>query len=258
MKRRDFMASTLAATCLPFAAMASSAVAADGSERQLLELRRWTLENESQQQQVSQFLEQALLPSLKRMGIGPVGVFTETGDAAALALYTVVGLTPAQWLTLADQLAQDTIFVDTARDYLMADKSAPAYKRMETQLMRAFEGFPQIQTPLSGERIFEMRVYESHSELKGKLKVEMFNVHEFEIFKRVGLNGVFFGESLAGGNLPNLTYMVAHENMSAHDRAWKAFSDDPGWHQVKELERYKDTVSHIIKTYLKPTSYSQI
>ncbi|MCA9167369.1 MAG: NIPSNAP family protein, partial [Planctomycetales bacterium] len=172
--------------------------------------------------------------------------------------HMLTGMSPAVWLTVGDRLTQDSEFLENAREYLSTEKNKPAYKRIETQLMVAFEGFPTVQTPLTGDRLFEMRVYESHNEYKAKLKVEMFNVHEFDIFKRVGLNGVFFGESIAGGKLPNLTYMVAHESMASHDRAWKAFSEDAGWLQVKELERYKDTVSHIIKTYLKPTAYSQI
>ena len=124
--------------------------------------------------------------------------------------------------------------------------------------MRAFTGVPTVQIPRTGERIFELRVYESHNELKAQLKIEMFNVAELAIFKKVGLDPVFFGETLVGANLPNLTYMLGYKDMEEHDRAWKAFLEDPDWIVLKDQERYRDTVSKIINRFLKPTGYSQI
>ena len=124
--------------------------------------------------------------------------------------------------------------------------------------MHAFTGAPRVEIPRSGERIFELRVYESHSEWKAQLKIEMFNAAELAIFEKVGLNHVFFGEALVGPNLPNLTYMLGYRDMPEHDQAWKAFLEHPDWIALKEQERYRDTVSKIINRFLQPTSYSQI
>jgi len=35
------------------------------------------------------------------------------------------------------------------------------------------------------------------------------------IFRRAGLQPVFFGETLIGAKMPNLTYMLVFENMAA-------------------------------------------
>src|SRR5438445_645577 len=76
-------------------------------------------------------------------------------------------------------------------------------------------------------RIMELRTYESHSKKANMKKIEMFNTGEIAIFRRAGLSPVFFGETMIGSRMPNLTYMIAFENMAAHDKAWAAFSTDP-------------------------------
>ena len=131
---------------------------------------------------VSNFLQTALLPALQRLKIGPVGVFTEIGDDATKSIYTLVPF---------ESLSADAGRRRTTRGRLksssppppttcLSDKETPAYDRIESQLMIAFSGFPRVKTPRSGDRIFELRVYESHSELKAKLKIEMFNEAEFD------------------------------------------------------------------------------
>ena len=65
-------------------------------------------------------------------------------------------------------------------------------------------------------------------------KIEMFNdAGEIKIFRRVGLNPVFFGETLVGRNMPNLTYMVAFDDMAAREKAWNAFRVDPEWVKLR-------------------------
>ena len=76
-------------------------------------------------------------------------------------------------------------------------------------------------------RLFELRIYESHSRKAHLKKVEMFNRSEISIFRRVGLHPVFFGQTLIGGRLPNLTYMLGFENAEARDKGWSAFGADP-------------------------------
>ena len=41
-------------------------------------------------------------------------------------------------------------------------------------------------------------------------KIRMFDEGEIAIFRKVGMIPVFFGEALAGRNLPQLTYMLAY------------------------------------------------
>lgn len=258
MKRRAFLQSSLAVTALPFVSSSLQA-AGDDQGRQSLLWMRYVIQNTQQHDLVSQFLSQAALPALGRLDIGPIGVFEDVEPGQDSSLFVLVPLDAGQRLSgLTDRLADDASFIEAASDYLNTEKNSPAYQRIESQWMRAFTGCPTVQIPRTGERIFELRVYESHNELKAQLKIEMFNVAELAIFKKVGLDPVFFGETLVGSNLPNLTYMLGYKDMEEHDRAWKAFLEDPDWIALKDQERYRDTVSKIINRFLKPTSYSQI
>ena len=131
---------------------------------------------------------------------------------------------------------------------------------MESWLLVAFSHMPKLETPEKKDtRLYELRTYESHSVLFGQKKIHMFNEGgEIDLFRRVGLAPVFFGEALVGSLLPHLTYMVTFEDMEAHDKNWKAFIDSPEWKELKENPYYKDTVSNITKIFLRAADCSDI
>ena len=62
-----------------------------------------------------------------------------------------------------------------------------------------------MEIPEKKSLLFELRRYESSGESAGKKKIEMFEKSEIEIFKKVGLTPVFFGEALIGPARPNFT-----------------------------------------------------
>jgi len=108
-------------------------------------------------------------------------------------------------------------------------------------------------------RILELRVYEGHSVKANKKKIEMFNEGgEIALFKKTGLTPVFFGETLIGPKLPNLSYMLAFEDMADRDKRWQVFRDDPEWKRMNQDPAYKDTASNITDIILRPAAYSQI
>ena len=108
-------------------------------------------------------------------------------------------------------------------------------------------------------RIYELRIYESHNYKAAQKKIEMFNEGgEIEIFKKTGLNPVFFGETLVGPLMPNLTYMLVFDDMADRDKNWKVFADSPEWKELSSDPQYKDTVSNISDIILSPASCSQI
>jgi hypothetical protein len=72
------------------------------------------------------------------------------------------------------------------------------------------------------------------------------------------MDPVFFGESLIGPKLPNLTYMLGFDDMDAKEKAWSKFRVDPDWLKLKANTYYKDTVSNITNIMLRPASCSQI
>jgi hypothetical protein len=83
---------------------------------------------------------------------------------------------------------------------------------------------------------------------------------EIEIFKRVGLTPVFFSRTLVGPHMPNITYMLVHDNIAGRDKSWDAFRNDPEWKKLAATPGYADAeiVSNITTVLLRPSAYSQI
>jgi hypothetical protein len=168
---------------------------------------------------------------------------------------------PDQLVSISEKMGQDAEFMKKAAAYLGVGKDAAVFSRVESSLLYAFEGMPRLVVPkkeTDSARLFELRVYESHSEMKGKLKVQMFNEGEMGIFKEAGVQSVFFGEAVIGKNLPNLTYMTVYNDEAHRGEVWKKFSAHPKWKEMSKMELYKDTVSKIIAQHMKPLPYSVI
>jgi hypothetical protein len=151
-----------------------------------------------------------------------------------------------------------------ATPFWNAPAGAPAFTREESSIMIAFEGWPRLVVPPvtaeHGKRVFQLRTYESPSEQDHIRKVDMFHNGEFEIFARAGFWQVFFGDTLVGPRLPQLTYMVSFPDMSEVDVKWNAFRSDPEWKKLSALPKYSSEaiVGNISNLILRPASFSQI
>src|SRR5690606_2350784 len=110
----------------------------------------------------------------------------------------------------------------------------------------------------SGERIFELRIYEGYSDDAVSRKVKMFNVGEIDIFRNTGLNAVFFGETVSGPAMPSLQYMLTFRDMEERDKNWQAFIAHPDWAKMTKDPQCANTVSKLIREYLDPPAFSQI
>lgn len=264
MKRRHFVKSALITGSL--AGLASSQSIASmkkkNDQQEYYELRIYTLKNNAQQQLTENYFEQAFIPALNRMGISNIGVFTEQLPQEFTKLFVLIPFSAVEdYLNIESKLATDNDYLKAADAYLNAPATAPAYQRIESSLLKAFKGMPALQVPEKKDRIFELRRYESPSEVTGKKKIEMFNdAGEITIFKRTGLTPVFFGETIIGEARPNLTYMITFDNMEAHDRNWKTFISDPEWKKVSGMPEYANDkiLSNIRRTFLVPAKYSQV
>ena len=221
--------------------------AEDKPMQEYYELRVYRTPDAAEQQVVSDYLENALLPALTRQAIDRVGVFTRTDDDTDFALYMLIPFkTLAAFSELNATLAADTVYNQAARDYFAIPKDAAPYARVESKLMKAFAGMPVMEIPEYSAkrqpRLFELRTYESHNANMGRLKVEMFNEGEIDIMRDVELAPLFYGETLIGDDVPNLTYMLTAPNREAHDEHWNGFRTHPDWQRMKVMEKYKDTV----------------
>jgi len=273
MQRREFLVASSALGALPLIQNASANQPTTDRSRDYYELRTYGLETTAQRQAFDRFAQEAAIPALNRLGISPVGVFysaEEPGNEGAKVagkevnnVYVLLTHPSIESVaTLTQRLTSDQTFLQQGAEWLDQPAERPAYQSMESSLFYAFAGMPNLETPVkSPERIFQLRIYQSPSVKTGQKKIEMFNdAGEIDIFRRVGLNPVFFGEALVGSMMPNLTYMLGFESEQQQTEAWKTFIADPQWKQLSAMEEYANEkiLSGITNLMLKPASYSQI
>jgi hypothetical protein len=234
---------------------------------QYYELRRYLLRRGPHQQIVDDYWRTAAVPAMTRAGAGPIGIFNVMiGPESPTLFVLVTHATIDTFASMEARLAVDADYQRAGATYLDAVATDPAFVRMESALLQSIAGQPTLALPFGGgdagrrARIFELRTYESHSERAALRKIEMFNTGELAIFRKAGLQPVFFGHTLVGRSLPSLTYMLVYENMAAHDQQWAAFSADPDWRALSTRPGYTDPdiVANISNLFLRPAAYSQI
>ena len=211
------------------------------------------------------YFRDALVPGLNRMQINPVGVFNVTIGPETPATYVLIPSTSVDKLvTVDDRLAKDAEYMKTATPFLNAPGKEPAFGRMESSLMQAYEKMPKITLPAASTsrspRVFELRTYESPSIQDHWKKIEQMSSGEGDIFTKAGIPQVFYGDTLIRSRLPNLTYMICFDSLAERDKKWDAFRSSPEWKALSSDPRfaYEDIVSNITNIMLAPTSYSQI
>jgi len=274
--RRSFLTGSAAAAAVAVTGATASANCGScgpvGKEhahkhQEYYELRAYRIPSEEKQKIIKTYFAKALIPALNRLGIDRVGVFDviPKNDKAAkdLTLWAIIPYkTLDQMTALNGKLAADKAYQAAAKDFLVGSKKDPMYNRIESWLMKAFKSIPVIELPAETkagkDRIFEMRVYESHNEDAARRKVHMFDNGETQLMRDVKLGPVFFGEMLIGNNVPNLTYMLSAPNMEEHRKHWKTFGGHPTWKKMRVMPLYAGTVSKIYNYFLKPLKCSQI
>ena len=228
--------------------------------------RQYILRNGTQPRRLAEYLQGAAIPALNRLGHKPIGVFEVVAGVPGPTLFLLTPFASLDALAALEAgLDRDDQFLRAGAAYIDAPATDPAYIRQEVSLLSAFSKMPRIEVPAAtaakGPRLFELRTYESTSEKAHRAKVRMFaELGEIDIFKRVGLTPVFFGRTLAGPRMPNLVYMLVHDNMAGREKSWDAFRNDPEWKKLSATPGYSDAeiVSNITTVYLRPTAYSQI
>ena len=264
MKRRSFVKATFITTAagamLPHSS--SAAINMKTVNREFYELRIYSLQNPGQQKLVEDYFQYAAIPALNRLGNKNIGVFTELKPEGQTRLYALIPYHSwDDFITVNDKLMNDSNYMEAGKAYLDAPATSPSYQRIESSLLRSFSHMPVMAADPQKPRIFELRRYEHASEAAGKKKLEMFNdAGEIDIFKRLGFNPVFFGETLIGELRPNLTYMITFDDMAAHDAHWKSFVADAEWKKISVIPDYADAklVSKITSIMLKPADFSQV
>ena len=265
MKRREFIMTAGLAALAGAAPRVARAEA--GGLQQLLQLRTFSFANEEKLKIFADYVANTMIPGMNRAGVKPVGAFrvfkADNPKIEADELIVRVLLQfpdAAAMLCLSKKLAADATFAAEQKAVFDTPLKDPVYARIETQLLLAFPQCPAIEVPsTAADRVLQLRIYESHNCERAARKVEMFNEGgEIALFRRLGMNPVCFGASVAGTKLPNLHYMLGFESPAAMDAAWKKFRADPEWAKLKDDPRFKDTVSNITNLVMRPLPGSQI
>ncbi|HZM02504.1 MAG TPA: NIPSNAP family protein [Candidatus Saccharimonadales bacterium] len=269
MLRREFLKTSAVATVLGSILPQSNVSAQPASQpsgREFYELRLYHLRAGPQVEGFDRFYREAAIPAFNRAGVERVGVFSAMApaDPENPTMYVLLTHSSLESVgTTTDRLLADSEYLKAGAAFINARATAPSYVRVDSSLMGAF-GLPKLKAPDFGDenqsRLFELRTYESPSKKANKKKIGMFEQGEIAIFLRVGLQPVFFGETLIGSRLPNLTYMLTFKNQAAKDQAWKAFGADADWKKLRAMpgNADKEIVSKITSTMLHPAPYSQI
>jgi hypothetical protein len=226
------------------------------------EIRIYRVFDFEKQNRLEAWMKNALLPALGRLGIKNVGVFRNLGDPNDHSQFMVIPFqSMEEFATLNLNLAKDKAFTDASKEWFDQDMKDPVYNRIDSWITQAFDSIPKMEIPAfakAAERIYELRLYESHNMDSARRKVKMFDDGETQLMRDVKLGPVFFGRTLAGPDSPNLIYLLGAESEVAHKAHWKAFLSAPKWAAIKDLPEYANTVSKIQSWKLKPTEFSQL
>ena len=228
------------------------------------QLNVYSYSNQTQEQVLEQYLQNAFVPTAHALGFASVGVFKAIANDTAVVkkLYVLLAAkSAAALLQLPAKMLQHKPYTTQAATWLNHEQQQTAYDRKETILLQAFamsEGLvmPNLTGPRS-ERVYELRSYESSTEALYRNKVHMFNEgDEIGLFKRLQFNAIFYGDVIAGSHMPNLMYMTSFNNMTDRQEHWKQFVADAQWKSLSSMPFYKGNVSHIDISFLRPTAYS--
>lgn len=124
----------------------------------------------------------------------------------------------------------------------MEQGAEPPYDSADRVLLRATDFSPEVAVPAEKPktpRLFELRVYHSPTERQLGFVHDRFNGAEIGLFHRSGIFPILYTDTLAGPNMPNLTYLIPFASLAEREKAWAAFLSNPDWLKARE-----DSVTH--------------
>jgi hypothetical protein len=258
MKRRSFLRKSAFAAGAATLAVPAIGRSTAGTPKSLFEVRVYHISrNGDAQKRLEQYFTGALIPFLNRHG-AKAGAFTDYSQEEPVRLTFIIAWPGSEaYLSACTDIRSDTEYLKASASYQAIPAAEAVYTRYETFLLEGFDRFPSLVVPAEKKGLYEMRTYEGASEDAVRRKVGMFNTEEIDLFLKVGIQPVFFGQILAGEYMPALTYMVGFRDMADRDATWNRFGASEEWKKMVVKAEYADTVSNIRRTFLVPASYSQ-
>ena len=128
----------LLAVSLTFAVRSESAVAQTAKSQEFYELRIYRIFDFEKQAVAETYLSTALMPALKRQGIGPVGVFVNQADENDHSVFMLIPFSNIEQFTqLNANLSKDEAYQSAAADYFQRSIKDPVYSRIRSILPSA-------------------------------------------------------------------------------------------------------------------------
>src|SRR5206468_2021698 len=139
MKRRNFVGASAGV-------MMAAAAESEPPKNQIFHLVYFYMRTGSQVDRTTQYLANVFLPAAKRAGFGPVGFFSPViAPRSPFILSLATYPTFASIENIHNRFAEDKEFAKGWDEYNnIAD---PAYIRMESTMLRAFDRIPELEAP---------------------------------------------------------------------------------------------------------------
>jgi hypothetical protein len=225
-------------------------------------LHHYRLQLGPQGSRLSDYLSKAYLPAVARAQGGP-SLVLEAQVSEHLPLVTVIDAFASveQMWSLRAKLRADKAFQD-ATDLWQAGPERP-FESVTTELLEASDFAPElapVNPPPKSPRVFEMRIYQTHTQKELRGLVERFAEAEVKILTRAGSQPVMFGSTVFGNDAPNLTWMLAFDDMGAREKFSAAFNADPEWAALRKqsLERNGQVPIYRRLSLYRSAAYSKI
>jgi len=252
MNRRKALASLGVAGTIPAVAGSLSLYSETLAVNELFELRSYEMTFGNSHKIMIDYLHKTLKPAMQSTGVNHFIIMDEFGDAEPRKIWVLISYPNAETYINCQAVTSDVEFINAASEYIKETIERKIYNRFDSMLLSAFDGMKQMMNPKDDTSLFELRIYEGQNEDAVRRKIQMFDDEEIDLFLRVGLHPLFFGNLIAGPYRPALVYMLQFRDMEERQANWNKFGAHPEWNTMKVKPEYANTVSNIRKIFLKP------
>lgn len=233
--------------------------AGESYKTRLYVARNYFLKHGSQIGRWHEFMEKTQLPVLKQATKTPP-VFLEALIASHMPqTMSIIGFeSHEQVLKAKEQMSANAPFRKGFSSWESAEE--PPYEHYSETLLEATDYSPELNRAQNAPRVFELRVYHSPTHRQLAALHERFAGPEIRIFHRCGIHPVLYTSTLAGQQMPNLTYLIPFDNLAAREKAWATFGADPEWAKVRNesIQKHGQIASVIQMSLWKPAPYSPV
>jgi len=258
MERRNFIKASAVVAAASVAGTSIASEATPSATKEIYEWKVYHFKNGGAKSKIDAFYKEALIPFMNNKGV-KIGAFGEYSQSEPpVTYYLHIYASMADYQAIKKEMWKDDKFLQAAKVYFETTAELGTFTRYETYLLEAFDAIPQLKMPSKERGMFELRTYESNNEEAAQRKIKMFNSEEIGIFAKSSLRPVFFGEILAGPQMPALMYLLEFKDLDERKALWKNFGDSSEWNVLRSKTEFANTVSVVNKIFLIPLDYSQI